>query len=405
MRILFVVPYIPNLIRVRPYNLIRSLSARGHQVTVLTLCTDERDWEDARLLEQHCYKVHAVSLPRWRSLANCLGAVLSSRPLQAVYCWQPELARYIAKASLQADVIHVEHLRGAHYGLYLKSKPANGARPMPVVWDSVDCITALFRQAAGQSKRAVSRWITRFELGRTEHYEGWLTNQFDRVLVTSPADKEALDSLRSPTRSGPAISVLANGVDLTLFEPDQEVKREPATLVISGKMSYHANVTMALYMTQAIMPYIWAKRPDTKLLVVGKDPTPEVLALSENPAVTVTGTVDNIRSYLQKATVAVAPIIYGVGIQNKVLEAMACATPVVSTPQAVSALEAMPGRDVLVAQEPAKFAEAVLRLLGDPQCQREVGLAGRHYVETHHQWDNVATRLEGVYNEVISAKS
>lgn len=405
MRILFVVPYVPNLIRVRPYNLIRGLSARGHQVTVFTLCVDERDWEDAKLLGQHCHQVQAVALSKWRSLANCLAALPSSKPLQALYCWQPELAQRLAHASLQADVVHVEHLRGAHYGLHLKSS-ATGARRVPVVWDSVDCITALFRQAAGRSKRVVSRWITRFELSRTERYEGWLTHQFDRVLVTSPADKDALESLPASNGSrATAISVIPNGVDLTMFDLDRAVGREPATLVMSGKMSYHANVTMTLYMARAIMPHIWARRPDTKLLIVGKDPTREVLALGENPAITVTGTVDNIHPYLQKATAAVAPITYGAGIQNKVLEAMACATPVVSTPQAVSALEAMPGRDLLVAQEPLEFAGAVLRLLSDSQRQQEIGLAGRRYVETHHQWGNVATRLEGVYNEVISAKS
>ncbi|MEK7326378.1 MAG: glycosyltransferase [Chloroflexota bacterium] len=405
MRILFVVPYVPNLIRVRPYNLIRSLSARGHQVTVLTVCADEQDWKDVKQLEQHCYKVQAVPLPRWRSWANCLGAVPGSTPLQAVYCWQPELARQIAAAGHEADVVHIEHLRGAHYGLYLKSGAANGARRVPVVWDSVDCISALFRQASGRSKRLVSRWITRFELGRTERYEGWLVDQFDRVLVTSPADKDALGSLRSVGKPERPISVIANGVDLAYFEPDYKVNREPATLVISGKMSYHANVSMSLYMAKVIMPHIWAKRPDAKLCIVGKDPTPDVLALAQNPAITVTGTVDNIRPYLQKATVAVTPITYGAGIQNKVLEAMACATPVVSTPQAVSALEVTPGRDTLVAQEPEGFAAAVLRLLDDPQHQQQIGLAGRRYVETHHQWSNVAARLEGVYDEVISSKS
>ena len=102
---------------------------------------------------------------------------------------------------------------------------------------------------------------------------------------------------------------------------------------------------------------------------------------------------------------AVAPIAYGVGIQNKVLEAMACATPVVTTPQAVSALDVSSGEDVLVAQEPADFADAVLSLLDDPLVRRRLGEAGRLYVEKHHMWESIARQLAGVYNEIPVSNS
>lgn len=93
MNILFIVPYVPNLIRVRPYNLIRHLAAHGHEVTVLTLWSTEAERADAEALKQHCHRVVALPLPRWRSLWNCLRALPTPVPLQAVYCWQPALAR------------------------------------------------------------------------------------------------------------------------------------------------------------------------------------------------------------------------------------------------------------------------------------------------------------------------
>jgi glycosyltransferase involved in cell wall biosynthesis len=102
--------------------------------------------------------------------------------------------------------------------------------------------------------------------------------------------------------------------------------------------------------------------------------------------------------------VAVAPLRYGAGIQNKVLEAMACATPVVSTPQAVSALSVRPGREVLVAEDPGEFAEKVLCLLDDVRRQRQLGQAGRSFVEANHCWEAIASRLEEIYREVIVAK-
>jgi len=373
-------------------------------MTVLTLWTNEQEREEVEGLKQYCDSVQAVYLPAWRSWLNSLQALPGSTPLQAMYCWQPELVSHLAHAEFEADVIHVEHLRGAPYGLYLKSQLAKAGRKTPIIWDSVDCISLLFRLASGRSKKPFSRWITRFELGRTEQYEGWLTSQFDEVLVTSLSDKEALLSLLPSEYELPSISILPNGVDLDYFAPDPDITREPATLVISGKMSYHANVTMLLHFVHDILPFIHTHRPDVKLCVVGKDPPREVRALAQNPSIVVTGSVPDIRPYLQRATVAVAPLTYGAGIQNKVLEAMACATPVVATPQAVSALNVLPGRDVLLAREPAAFAETVLDLLEAPQQQRQIGEAGRRYVEKHHPWAVIAEQLEEVYNEVIRVR-
>ncbi len=125
--------------------------------------------------------------------------------------------------------------------------------------------------------------------------------------------------------------------------------------------------------------------------------------MGSHPSITVTGTVSDIRPYLQQATIAVAPLAYGVGIQNKILEALSCATPVVTTPQGVSALEVTPGRDLLVAQDPGSFAEQVLTLLADPQRQQRIGQAGRLYVEEHHKWETIAAQLEGAYHELINA--
>jgi len=405
MRILFVVPYVPNLIRVRPYNFIRRLVHRGHQVTVLTTWTAAAERADVEALRGEGVDVRAVSLPAWRSALNCVGVLPSRTPLQAAYCWQPELIPAGLLETLQPDVVHVEHLRGAWYGLHIKQWRDRQGASFPIVWDSVDCISLLFRHAAARSRRLASRLISGLELGRTEHYEGWLVRQFDRTLVTAPMDRAALLELaaRQPASNQsppPDLRVIPNGVDLDYFSVAPGVKREPATVVMSGKMSYHANVTMVLHFVQAVFPRIRAQRPDVKLWIVGKEPTAQIQALAQDPAITVTGTVPDLRPYLQQATLAVAPVAYGVGIQNKVLEAMACGTPVVSTPQSVSALELQPGREALIADEPQAFADAVLSLLGDPGRRDAVGQAGRKYVTTRHDWANIAAALEDSYHGI-----
>ncbi len=404
MKILFIVPYVPDLIRVRPYNLIRSLTGLGHEVTVLTLWTQAHEKQAALELKQHCKEVQAFYLPKWRSYFNVLLTVPSWTPLQASYCWYPPLVEYAVnliqshQGTRAFDVIHVEHLRGARLGLALKKRLNT-----PIVWDSVDSISYLFRQAMENSQRGYDRVLTRFELGRTERYEGWLPSQFNRTLVTSQADKTALEAL-PPARGGAKIvsniSIIQNGVDLDFFKPAPDLQRDPATLILSGKMSYHANIAMALYLIRDIMPRVWAVREDVRVNLVGKDP-PAIIQALASPKVKVTGTVPDLRPYLQQASVSVAPITYGAGIQNKILEAMACATPVITTPKAVAGLQVVPGENILVAQDADSFAEAILKLLASLPLQRQMGEAGRQYVEKYHHWGAVASQLSHLYSQVI----
>ena len=416
MNILFVVPYVPNLIRSRPFNLIRFLSEQGNRVTVMTLWTTDADREDISRLRQICYNVLVIHLSRGRSVWNSIKALPTGTPLQSVYSWHPALADEIQAAleqgqdgGLSFDLVHVEHLRGSRYGLQLVKQVENGQRQNvpPVVWDSVDCISLLFRQASRQSRSRPGRIMAKLELKRTEQFEAWLTTQFDNIILTSPRDEEAFLELLAKSETLPSrakFTVLPNGVDLDYFQPDPMQVRDPCTAVVSGKMSYHANVTMVLHLVNSIMPLIWAKRPEFRLNIVGKDPSRELRALNQHPQIEVTGTVKDIRPYLRRATMALAPVTYSAGIQNKVLEAMACATPVVATPLAVSALTAKVGRDLLTAQEPEDFANAVLSLLDDPAKCQSLGDNGRRYVEMQYNWKIIAARLELVYQDAIHHK-
>ena len=411
MKILYVVPYTPNLIRVRPYNLIRSLSAQGHRLTVATLWSSKEEQESASDIQQYCEAFYSYPLSSWKSLLNCLTVVPTNQPLQSAYCWQDQLAKKIleliddSNGKGKIDIVHIEHLRGVRYGLHIQSQRKNNRQPNnkypPIVWDSVDNISFLFGQSSKKSKRKVFRWLTQLELSRTESYEAWLLSQLRNILVTSQKDKDAFLSLPSKHQRDASITVLPNGVDLDYFKPDTSVKRETNSLVVSGKMSYHANVSMVLYLFTEIIPKVWKHQADIKLWIVGKDPTGEIIALGNYPNIVVTGTVDDIRPYLQKATVAVAPLTYGAGIQNKVLESMACATPVIASKLAVSSLSMKEGKEILVADNPDDFAKHIIRLLDDAQLRKEIGRAGRRYVETYHNWNDLAMNLEGVYDAIV----
>jgi sugar transferase (PEP-CTERM/EpsH1 system associated) len=397
MRILYITPYVPSLIRVRPYNLIKYLSLRGHLVTALSLQSTEQEERDASELRRWCHRVETVKLTRQQSFWNCLKALPTMVPLQAAYCHSAAMQSLIRKvlAEEQFDIVHVEHLRGAHFGTAVTG--------VPKVYDSVDCISLLFERTLHNGPTPGSRLMARADLARTRRYEGRLVGQYAATLVTSPEDHEALQSLVQQWGNPAAkmIVVLPNGVDLAYFAP-QELPCQSDQVIFTGKMSYHANVAAALYLGQEIMPRVWQQRPDVRLQIVGKDPAPVVRALTTDPRIVVTGYVPDIRPFLANAAVSATPLRYSVGIQNKVLEAMSMGTPVVTTPQTCTALLAREGEHLLVGKSADDFASQVIRLLNDRELAARVGAAGRKYVEEHHDWNRLAAHLEEVYHRAAA---
>ncbi len=396
LRILFISPYLPSLIRVRPYNFIKFLAERGHRVTLLALEPPQEETSGLASLYQWCQQVQTIQLPRWRTLWNGMQATPGQTPFQAAYSRSPQMDALIRRIQAQTifDVAHVEHLRGAEL-----ARAVNGT---PVVFDSVDSITLLFERVLQAGPTWHSRLLAHLDLARTRRYEGSLLERFRRVLVTSPHDRDMLVQLATRPDDTSRLVVLPNGVDLDYFKP-MDLPRDPATLVFTGKMSYHANVAAALDLATQVMPLVWQRLPEARLAIVGKDPTAKLLALTADSRITVTGTVSDIRPYLAQATIAISPMRYGVGIQNKVLEAMAMATPVISTSQAVSALQVQHDREVAVADTPEAMAQAIVTMLTNEAQRERIGQASRRYVEIHHDWRVVATHLEAVYREAIGA--
>jgi glycosyltransferase involved in cell wall biosynthesis len=404
LNLLFLIPYTPTLIRTRSYNLLLALAHRGHDITLATLWENQEDRQALGELETLGIKVISAPLTRPRILLNLAQAFLTGVPLQSRYSWNPTLARSLEFEILNSnfEIIHVEHLRGALYGLHLQSTIRNSQFQIPLVWDSVDCISLLFEQSMRASRSSFGRWVTRFELPRTRRFEAQLVNSFDSTLVTSLLDQQAFQRLNVKTFDCTNVEVLPNGVDLSYFTPD-DTPHQSDCVVFTGKLSYHANMTAACFLLEEIMPRVWEQRPQVQVQLVGKDPPPKLRRLAASQGnVQVTGSVPDIRPYLRGATLSVAPLIYGAGIQNKVLEAMACGTPVVASTQAVSALSNLiPGKDLLIADGPAATAEEVLRLLEDPNLRNRIGTGGLAYVRRYHDWNNIAAQLESIYSNVI----
>lgn len=397
MRILFLSPYIPTPIRTRPYNLIRALARRGHAITLLALQAPGDPAAPPEEIIRACQRWATVPLSRERVLWNTLWAIPQDVPLQAAYSRSSQMVDLVRQTVLAAsfDVVHIEHLRGALLGLAVQE--------VPKVYDAVDCISLLFERARRQAPSWRHRLMAGVDLARTRRFEGRLVAEMEAVLVSSAEDGAALARL-CPPEAASRITVLPNGVDLDYFRPAHRDEVERSGVAFSGKMSYHANIAAALDLARMIMPAVWKVYPEVTLTIAGKDPPRAVRRLERDPRIRVTGSVPDLRPILSRAAVVACPLRYGAGIQNKVLEAMALGRPVVASAQAAVALSAVSGCDLLVGRDPGEFAGHVIRLLGDPGLRQKVGQAGRRYVEVHHDWGDIAGRLERVYHGAASGK-
>ena len=413
LRVLMVLPYAPDAVRVRPRELLRGLRAAGHEVTLAAPWADERDRATLAALERDGVAVLTAPSTRGGALRHAAGAALRGRPLQWAWCWSAALADQAARHARggACDVVHVEHLRAARFGEHMLAtlrRDACAARPA-VVWDGVDCIARLMRMAQRHAPSRAARVVARLEAGRTAKCEARLLRTFDAAVVTSEADAAALHAL-APGAARPG--VVPNGVGTAFFTPGAGGEHDhcnaaaprpgPGDVVLTGQMSYPANAAGPAWLVGEVMPRGWARRPETRAFIVGQAPPAAVRRLGRDGRVVVTGRVDDLRPYLRGAGVAACPLVYGVGVQNKALEAMACGAAVVTTPTAVAALACEPGRDLLVAADADAFAAHVLTLLDDPARRAALGDAGRAYVLRHHQWSDAVAAITAVYHRAIA---
>ncbi|MBZ0302340.1 MAG: glycosyltransferase [Anaerolineae bacterium] len=391
MKVLYLVPHVPNATKIRSHMQIRGLIDSGQEVVVGTLIRSDEDLKHIQKLEAGGVKVVAAPLSRWQMAYHGLAALPGSRPLQA------DLLRssaFMARldSHLQAeppDVVHVEHLRMARYGLQLNNR-------WPVVWDAVDNLASLFRQASSSSTSSTWRLAARIEAPRLQSYERWLTGQFPATLVISEQDR-MLFSRENPH----ADRVRYAPLGIPVHPHDESAPRASNVLIITGTMNYHPNIAAIRYFVETIFPLIQQARPDVELRLVGANPVEAIRSLGERHGIIVTGFVPSVADHLRQAAVALAPVTYGAGIQIKVLEAFLTETPLVATPQAIRGLDVHHEAHLLIADDPAAFAAAVLRLLDDHLLRDQLGQAGRRYVEQHHDLTETTRHLLDIYRSVI----
>lgn len=395
MRILYVTPYLPSSVRIRPLGFIRELHLRWrHAITLVTLVHPQAETRFLDEVTPYCEAVYPLTLNRTESLARCLASLPTAMPLSVAYTQSAEMRRTLRRLLQREhyDVVHIEFARAAPLVKELEGLD------LPRVYDAVDSMTLASARTFRAGHSPLRRALAAFEWLKFRRFEGWAVRQFDRVLVSSAADWAALTRL-APDMS---ISILPNGVDSEAFAP-REIggSARPLTLAFLARLSYHANVSSILHFYHHIFPLIRAKYPDVRLLLIGRDPAPAIQALAADPQVEITGYVPDVRVHLARATVSISPMRVGAGVSNKVLESMAMGLPVVSTSLSTNALAVEHDRELLIADHPADFADMVIALLASPSLRRRIGRQARTYVEKYHRWPALAGQLEALYRECV----
>jgi len=381
MQILFLsqrVPYPPNRgDKITTWRLVERMQRR-HRVRIVAFAHDEVDLAAAEELRRKGFEVATFApTPRWKALP----ALLGSQPLT--------LAVYGSRA-LQAEVDR--HVRDCDLAYAYSSSMGAFflAHTLPRVMHFAELDSDKWRQYVEKTRFPMS-WVYRREWRTLRAFEERLARATVANIFCTPLEQRIFDELIPGTPS----LVLRNGVDLAHHRPSQEAP-DPDLLVFVGVMNYFPNIDGVAWFCREVLPALQARRPGTRLAIVGSHPTEEVKALARLPGVEVTGFVDDPRTWLARAAVSVAPLRIARGIQNKVLEAMAMGLPVVGTRSATQGVDGVAGRDYLVAESAEQQIEAVFALLQDSERARGLGRAARAFVEEHYDWEACLRPLDEI---------
>ena len=368
--------------RIRSWHVFEAL-AKLAPVHIAALADNDADAVLARgkispLCASMCIEVRNVSRPI--ALAQ---AVLRGEPVSNHLFKNVALAQHVGELLRDGRISHIVAFSG-QMAQYLPTH-FNG----PVIMDFVDVDSAKFATYAEQDKRQPLSWLHAREAQKLSAYEAEVARRTDASLFVSEAEA-ALFRERSGLGAD-KVHAIENGIDTDRFDP--AVRLEPvdagegALAVFTGQMDYRPNIDAVRWFAADILPLIRQHHPAARFAIVGRAPTEEVRALEKLPGVTVTGEVPDVRPWLAAANAVVAPLLLARGVQNKLLEAMAMARPVVASVAAAEGIDATPGEHLRVADDAQGIADAVCAVFGDPVAASQMGAAARGRMIARYGWD------------------
>jgi sugar transferase (PEP-CTERM/EpsH1 system associated) len=396
LKILFLanrVPYPPYRgDKLKIFNLAKRLKDR-HELHLLTFAQTQEDLGYKSELEKIFKEIHFIYLPKWKSAGNCFSALWTDVPLQVLYFQSEEMYKQLDTLleNHHYDAVHVQHLRMSPYLSHRKD--------IPRILDLPDAFSLYWERRKSVKRGIVTTIFENIEQKRVLKYEPIL-KRYDLALACSAEDITYLEK----THHSENLRLLPNGVDMQTFAPRNHDYSHNQTILFTGNMDYAPNVDAVLYFTETILPLIKLKFPSVKFVIAGQRPVKKVLALA-NDHVSVTGFVKDLAATYNEASVVVAPLRFGAGTQNKVLEAMAMGVPVVCSHIGFGGLGIKSGEGAIMQRDPVAFAKSVIEILSSDEMRRKVGEDGVKVVKTNFDWDIIAKTLESYFKEIAKRGS
>ena len=379
--------------------------ARRHDLTAVMLVDDEFDADECRRAMQ-AYCREAVMVPNPYGREGLTKRLLQLRSLASTPSFErlrvtlPVLQQTLDQIlrARRFDVVNLEFPYLGHYDL--RQAPPGERRPSLIV-DSHEIAYDLARQFAraggnlGRRLYAGANWrkLRRDELGTYRAADG--------VYLCSATDERRLLNQVPGVRT----TVIPNAADVEYYQPrPTDPAPDGRTVVYFGLLSTIPNIDGVVHFAQDIWPRIAEAAPQARCKIIGGRPPPSLLALA-GPRVKLTGFVSDLRPHLAAAAAVVVPLRLGGGTRLKLVEAMAMGKAIVSTTLGAEGIEAVPGRDLLVEDQPAAFAKAVHRLLAEPGLAARIGQSARQLAVERYGWSEAARVLEGFYHRILENAS
>ncbi len=382
MRIVYVTSRFPFPVekgdKLRAFHQIRILSQR-HEIHLVAISHNEIRQEALVAMSPYCKSVRVFRIRLWLLPLQILSGWLEGLPLQVSYFLDRTIKRQV-----QYHIIHIEPdhvvcqlIRAAGYVRAL---------PFPKTLDYMDVFSEGMRQLAGQHQ--LFKVFFNLEARRLAAYERTIYKDFDNHIIISAQDRERL---KLPSKEH--IAVIPNGVD-THFWKNSKHHIATHDLVFVGNLGYGPNKSTAIYLVRKILPELIRRNRKVKVLIAGARPGHRIADLNQHEEVSVRGWVEDIREAYRDGRIFVAPMFSGLGLQNKILEAMSMRLPCVTTSMVNNAIGATPGIHILVADSLDGMVNHIEFLLDHPDRYEEIAQAAREFVVTHFNWDEQVSKLE-----------